>query len=104
MSFDKDFNFSLLSPERLILGDLIFSKIKSAILQKEDKATLFMMIPVSPETKVEGVVFTIDQNQFPIFLDRYLEICEKEEMYELCSEIISLRKECDREENEIGGN
>lgn len=105
MSFEKDFNFSLLSPERLILGDLLFRKIKQAILEKRDKATIFMMIPVSSETKTEGVVFTVDQNQFPIFLDRYLKICESEEMFELCSEIIRLRKECDfNEENEICGN
>lgn len=105
MCFEKDYNFSLLSPERLILGDLIFNKIKQAILEKNEKATLFMMIPVSGETKAEGVVFTIDKNQFPIFLDRYLKICESEEMFELCSEIIHLRKECDfNEENEICGN
>ncbi len=103
MGFEQEDNFPLLSPEKLILGDLIFNKIKQAILDKQDKATLFMMIPVSPETKVEGVVFTIDKNQFPIFLDRYLKICENEEMYELCSEIIHLKKEFDlNEKNEVG--
>ena len=105
MGFEKDYNFSLLSPERLVLGDLIYSRIKQAILENQDKATIFMMIPVSAETKAEGIVFTIDQNQFPIFLDRYLKICESEEMFELCSEIIHLRKECDfKGENEIRGN
>lgn len=91
MEFENVNDFSLQNSERLILGDLLYSKIKGAILNDEEKATLFMMLPISPETNSQGVVFTVDKNQFPIFLDKYLMICESEELYELCAEIVDLK-------------
>ena len=91
MEFENLSNFSLKNSESLLLGNLLYTKIKGAIINEEDKATLFIMYPLYPETNSKGVVFTVDKNQFGIFLDKYLKICETEEEYELCREIKDLK-------------
>ena len=91
MEFENLNSFSLKNSESLILGNLLYSKIKGAIINEEDKATIFIMHPLDPETNSEGVVFTVDKKQFGIFLDKYLKICETEEAYELCQEIKDLK-------------
>jgi hypothetical protein len=76
------------------LGDLIYKKVKHSILYNLDSAVLFTMFPTETESSAQGVVFTLDRNQFQQFLDGYLKRCESEEMYEVCSEIIDLRSLC----------
>ena len=101
----EDINsFSLLSPEKLILGDFLYARIKEAILKGEEKATLFIATPILTDTSAEGIVFTVDKNQFPIFLDKYLKMCESEELFELCTEILDLRSKILKIENENRGN
>lgn len=76
------------------LGDLIYKKVRHAILYNLDSAVLFTMFPTETETSAQGVVFTLNKDQFLQFLDGYLKRCENEEMYEICSEILDLRELC----------
>ena len=41
---------------------------------------------------VPEIVFTLDKYQFPIFLEKYLKLCEDEEQYERCLEILDLQE------------
>lgn len=72
------------------LGDLIYKKVKHAILYNLDQAVLFTMFPSDSDATSQGIVFTLNREQFPQFLDSYLRRCEKDEMYEVCSEILDL--------------
>lgn len=74
----------------LFLGDLIYKKVKDAILDNLDKAVLFTMFPSDSDSSSQGVVFTLEKEQFPQFLSGYLTRCESEELYEVCSEILDL--------------
>lgn len=95
MGLENIANFQFESSEKMILGDLLFQRIKEAILNNDEQAVVFMMFPVSWDSISPSVIFTIDKTQFPIFLDRYLEACEREELYEICSEIVNLRARID---------
>ena len=67
------------------LGDLIYPKVKEAILENYEEANLFTLIPTDNEEYPDGIVFSLDRNQFHIFLERYLVMCEENELYERCS-------------------
>lgn len=94
MEFRNLDRFQFEDSEKRILGELLYDKIKGAILNKEDKAILFMLLS-SSDSDSPGVIFTIGKDQFSIFLDRYLKACETEELYELCSEIVGLKTRID---------
>lgn len=74
------------------LGDLIYPKVKEAILENLEAANLFTLIPTDNEEYPDGIIFTLDRNQFPIFLEHYLKLCEENELYERCLEILDLRE------------
>lgn len=74
------------------LGDLIYQKVKHAILYNLDQALLFTMFPSDSDSTSQGILFTLDRGQFPQFLESYLKRCEYEEMYEVCSEILDLQE------------
>jgi hypothetical protein len=85
----KEF-MDLKDQNHLFLGDLIYKKVKDAILDNLDKAVLFTMFPSDSDSSSQGVLFTLDREQFPQFLNGYLSRCESEELYEVCSEILDL--------------
>jgi hypothetical protein len=74
------------------LGDLIYPKVKEAILENYDTAFLFTLIPTDNEDYPDGIVFSLDREQFHIFLDNYLKMCEEKELYERCIEILDLQE------------
>jgi hypothetical protein len=85
----KEF-MDLKDQNHFFLGDLIYNKVKDAILDNLDKAILFTMFPSDSDSTSQGVIFTLDREQFPQFLNSYLRRCESEELYETCSEILDL--------------
>lgn len=87
----KEF-MDLTNQDNQYLGDLVYRKIKNAILYNLDQATLFTMFPTDIESSPQGIVFTLERSQFPQFLEGYLRRCESEEMYEVCSEILVLQE------------
>ena len=74
------------------LGDLIYPKVKEAILENLEEANLFTLIPTDNEEYPDGIVFSLDRNQFSIFLEHYLKMCEENELYERCLEILDLQE------------
>ena len=74
------------------LGDLIYPKVKEAILENYDTAFLFTLIPTDNEDYPDGIVFSLGREQFHIFLDNYLKMCEENELYERCTEILDLQE------------
>jgi len=80
----------LKNQDHLFLGDLVYKKVKSAILDNLDKAILFTMFPSDSDSQSQGVIFTLDKEQFPQFLKGYLTRCESDERYEICMEILDL--------------
>jgi hypothetical protein len=74
------------------MGDLIYPKIKEAILENYQEAFLFTLIPTQNKKYPDGIVFTLDRCQFLIFLEKYLKLCEEEEQYERCLEILDLQE------------
>jgi hypothetical protein len=74
------------------LGDLIYPKVKEAILENYEEASLFTLIPTDNKEYPDGIVFTLDRDQFSIFLENYLKLCEEEEQYERCLEILDLQE------------
>jgi hypothetical protein len=85
----KEF-MDLKDQNHLFLGDLIYKKVKYAILENLDKAVLFTMFPGDSDSSSQGVIFTLNKEQFPQFLNSYLRRCELEELYEVCLEILDL--------------
>lgn len=74
-----------------ILGDAIYDKVKEAILENYKKIEIFTLLSRNADdTTVTGVIFSLDSEQFSIFLDSYLKICESREEYEKCREILDL--------------
>jgi hypothetical protein len=89
-SFSEFMNLS--NQNNQYLGDLIYKKVRYAILYNLDSAVLFTMFPTENESSSQGFVFTLPRNQFYQFLDEYLKRCEENERYEICSEIIDLKE------------
>lgn len=84
--------FMDMKDEGPFLGNLIYPKVKEAILENYQCASLFTLIPSDNKEYPDGIVFTLDKYQFPIFLEKYLKLCEDEEQYERCLEILDLQE------------
>lgn len=84
----------LIGPEseiKPVLGDAIYKKVKEAILENYERIEIFTLLSRSEEASaVSGVIFSLDREQFPIFLESYLKVCEGREEYEKCREILDL--------------
>lgn len=76
----------------MYLGDLFYEKIKSAIIEDLDLASLFTSVDNDPNNPGTSQIFmcTIYSEKFPMFLKEYLKWCESREEYEKCSDIINL--------------
>ena len=77
------------SESKSILGDAIYEKVKEAILDNYDRIEIFTLLS-SHESTISGIVFSLDNNQFYLFLENYLKVCEDREEYEKCREILDL--------------
>ena len=84
----------LIGPKSVIkhsIGDAIYIKVKEAILENHERIEIFTLLSGNEsDTSVSGVVFSLDSEQFPIFLACYLDVCENREEYEKCREIVDL--------------
>jgi hypothetical protein len=77
------------SESKSILGDAIYEKVKEAILDNYDRIEIFTLLS-GHESTISGIVFSLDNNQFYLFLENYLKVCEDREEYEKCREILDL--------------
>lgn len=102
MEFEDLASFSLHSSEKFILGDLLLKKIKTAILSSQATADLFTICPGGSQS--DAINFSLNQEQFKTFLDRYLKLCEDADLFEQCLEITKLLDKLKSELYEKGGN
>lgn len=71
------------------IGDMFYKKIKNAILNNWESASIFVTFPTDKDPSIQGVIFKLEKPQFSSFLTSYLKKCEVDEKYEVCSDIIS---------------
>jgi len=74
--------------DRKFLEDIVFNKIKKSIEEKTDKICVFNIATAEDEI----TSFYLDKKEYDFFLSPYLKSCESREEYEICTDIIKMRK------------
>jgi hypothetical protein len=74
--------------DRKFLEDTVFNKIKKSIEEKTDKICVFNIATAEDEI----TSFYLDKKEYNFFLSSYLKSCESREEYEICTDIIEMRK------------
>jgi hypothetical protein len=87
--YSLDYFLELSKQDRESFWEMMYIKVREAILASEDKAVIFEI-----ENKIEGeddkyevTSVVLDSDQFPTFMSNYLIFCEETENYERCIEI-----------------
>lgn len=90
--YSLDYFLEMSKQDRESFWEMMYIKVREAILQSENKAIIFEI-----ETKIEEKEDTyevtsivLDSDQFQTFLNNYLVFCEAIENYERCIEIKAL--------------
>jgi hypothetical protein len=79
---------SSINGDRKFLEDIVFNKIKKSIEEKTDKICVFNIATAEDEI----TSFYLDKKEYNFFLSSYLKACESREEYEICTDIIEMRK------------
>jgi hypothetical protein len=90
--YSLDYFLEMSKQDRESFWEMMYIKVREAILQSEDKAVIFE-IEAKMEEKEDTYEVTsvvLDRDQFQIFLNNYLVFCEEIENYERCIEIKAL--------------
>jgi len=75
------------------LLDVLYPKIKKAIIKGTDKVSVFVNLINPPRL----FMATVNKEAFPIFLDEYIRWSEESEEYERCQEVMDLIKLAQKE-------
>ena len=79
---------SSINSDRKFLEDTVFNKIKKSIEEKTDKTCIFNILVAENEI----TSFYLNKKEYGFFLSTYLKSCEAREEYEICTNIIEMRK------------
>jgi hypothetical protein len=80
--FEPEMSFE----EQSELWETIFSKISTAVSNNHNFTILFNLVPQEKGSD-EGSSAVLDRSQFELLLTNYLKWCEKNELFEKCSEV-----------------
>jgi len=84
--YSLDYFLEMSKQDRESFWEMMYIKVREAILQSEDKAIIFE-IEAKVEEKEDTYEVTsvvLDSDQFQTFLNNYLVFCEEIENYERC--------------------